>query len=394
MQNPATQANARPASSESPETRVSLPTVIICDSETAGLKIAGLPVLDRLIVAAHRAGAKRLAVVSSTPLPRLPRSSALNISFRLLCEAPDIVEPTLVLSTRLFLQPADLKILMLNHGRLVARDGTRLPAGVLCEPLITDLDKQLSYLPPVVAEAVAEPVGGASSRSTASRALWASLTSASDGLVDKHFNRPAGRFLFSKLLVHTPISPNQVSIAAMLLGLVSAWLFALGHHQAAIWGAILLQVSAIVDCVDGDLARVLFKESPLGKWLDIVGDQIVHLGVFGGIALGLYRADSQAPVLLLGASATSGVVISFLVVLRTLRQPESRRNSRLQKLIDATTNRDFSVLLILLAVLDQLDWFLWMTAIGVHVFWIAALAVQVAGQSAASRLKAHRESSA
>jgi hypothetical protein len=66
----------------------------------------------------------------------------------------------------------------------------------------------------------------------------------------------------------------------------------------------------------------------------------------------------------------------------------------LQKLIDATTNRDFSVLLILLALLARLEWFLWMTAIGVHVFWMAALAVQVAGHSAAGRLKAHRESSA
>jgi phosphatidylglycerophosphate synthase len=394
VQNAATQASAHPAFEHQAATEASLLAVIICEPETAGLKIAGLPILDRLIVAAHRAGAKALVIVSSKPLPRLPRTTALNIGLRLVSEMPDINEPTLILSTRLLVQPADLKALMQNHGRLVGRDGTALPAGVLCEPLITALDKQLSYLPAVVAQGVAEPVTNVSSAASASHALWASLTSASDGFVDKHFNRPVGRFLFSKLLVHTPVSPNQVSIAATLLGLWAAWLFALGHYHAAIWGAILLQVSAIVDCVDGDLARVLFKESPLGKWLDIVGDQIVHIGVFAAIALGLYRAGSEAPVLLLGASAIVGVVISFLVVLRALRQPESRRNTRLQKLIDATTNRDFSVLLILLALLARLEWFLWMTAIGVHVFWMAALAVQVAGHSAAGRLKAHRESSA
>jgi hypothetical protein len=62
-------------------------------------------------------------------------------------------------------------------------------------------------------------------------------------------------------------------------------------------------------------------------------------------------------------------------------QLESRRNARLQKLIDATTNRDFSVLLIILALLGKLPWFLWMTAIGVHVFWLAALGVQLMSEA-------------
>jgi phosphatidylglycerophosphate synthase len=332
-------------------------------------------------------------LVSSKPLPPLPRTKALGIVFALTAEMPDISEPTLVLSTRLLVQPQDLKVLMQSRGRLVAADGTPLPARVLSEPLITDLDRQLGYLPGIVAQGVAGPIDDAASARAVARALWASLTSATDGFVDKHFNRPVGRFFLSKPLVHTPVSPNQVSIAATVLGLWSAWLFASGNYAAAVWAAVLLQLSAIVDCVDGDLARVLFKESALGKWLDIVGDQVVHIGVFAAIAVGLYRAGSEAAVLL-GASAIIGVVLSFLVVLRALRQPESRRNTRLQKLIDATTNRDFSVLLILLAVLGRLEWFLWMTAIGVHVFWIAALAVQMVGHSAASHLKAHRESSA
>jgi len=203
--------------------------------------------------------------------------------------------------------------------------------------------------------------------------------------VDKYFNRPVGRWL-SKILVHTPVSPNQVSVAASLLGLVSAWFFAQGDPGSAVWGAILLQISAIVDCVDGDLARVMFRESRVGKWLDIIGDQVVHLSVFASIGIGLYRAGSEAPVLLLATSAAIGVVISFAVVTHGMLQPESRRNTRLQKLVDATTNRDFSVLLLLLAWLGKLPWFLWMTAIGVHVYWLLALGVQLFNQPAAATL--------
>jgi phosphatidylglycerophosphate synthase len=370
---------------------MSLPAVIICDSETATLRIAGLPVLDRLIVAAHRAGAGPITVVSREPLPPLPRTTALGIAFKPVADAPETSCATLVLSTGLLVQPVDLMALMEKRGRLVARNGTALPAGVVCGSL-TGFEEQLRQLSGIVAQGVAEPIANAASVPAVSHALWASLTSSADGLVDKYFNRPVGRLL-SKMLVHTPVSPNQVSVAATLLGLVSAWLFAGGNYLAALCGAILLQVSAIVDCVDGDLARVLFKESTLGKWLDIVGDQIVHIGVFAAIGIGLYRAGSEAPVIPLAASAVIGVVISFLVVVRGLTQPEFRRNTRLQKLIDATTNRDFSALLIALVLLGKLEWFLWATATGVHVFWMAVLAVQMTGSPAPASLKASRENS-
>ena len=361
-----------------------VPAVILCDPDSSTLCIAGLRVLDRLVVAAHRAGVGRITVVSENPLPRLKRTAALGIAVKLATSLPELSGPTLVLSTRLLVQPADLKNLIERPGRLTGRDGTPLPAGVLTEFSGRPLEEQLSLLPVVVAGGVAEPITDAISAAAAARVLWASLTSSTDGFVDKHFNRPVGRWL-SKILVYTSVSPNQVSLSATLLGLLSAWFFAQGNYRAALWGAILLQVSALVDCVDGDLARVLFKESPLGKWLDIVGDQVVHVGVFACIGIGLYRAGSEAPVLWLAASATIGVVISFAIVLRGLLRPEGQRNTRLQKLMDATTNRDFSVLLILLVLLEKLPWFLWMTAIGVHVFWMLALGVQMVNPPVAAK---------
>jgi hypothetical protein len=52
------------------------------------------------------------------------------------------------------------------------------------------------------------------------------------------------------------------------------------------------------------------------------------------------------------------------------------KSSGLKKLIDATTNRDFSLLVLLLAIAGKLDLFLWMAGIGVHLFWIIALRSQ------------------
>lgn len=356
---------------------MSLPAVIFCAAESAAQPVAGLRLLDRLLVAAHRAGATRITVVSAVPLPRLKRTPALGITFQIASQAPTANHPVLALSTGVLVQASDLKRVIEQRGRLVKPDGTPLPVGVLDSISAAALDSQLAHRPALTAVGVAERVSDPTSAACATKKLWASLTSAADGLVDKYFNRPVGRVLFSKQLIHTPVSPNQVSVVATLIGVLAAWCFALGHATAAIWGAVLLQFSAVVDCVDGDLARVLFKESPLGKWLDLVGDQIVHLGVFVAIGVGLHRAGSTAPVLWLAGAAVVGVVISFLLVLRGLRQPETHRNSRLQKLIDATTNRDFSVLLLILAGFGRLDWFLWLTAVGVQVFWVLALGLQL-----------------
>jgi phosphatidylglycerophosphate synthase len=366
---------------------MSLPAIILCDPQTAALRIAALPLLDRLLVAALRAGADSITVVAREPLPPLPRATALGVKFQLTSQMPEVNCPTLALNTRLLVQPADLKAVIARQGRLVTKDGAALPVGVIREPISENFEQQLSRLPQVAAQGVALPVTGAASAPVVSRALWASLTSSADGLVDKFFNRPVGRFL-SKALAPTPVSPNQVSVAATLLGLLSAWLFADGDARLALWGAIVLQISAIVDCVDGDLARVAFKESPLGKWLDIVGDQVVHISVFVAIGVGLYRAGCPAPVLPLAASAAVGVIISFIVIVRGLRLMAQRPDNRLQKVMDALTNRDFSVLLLALAWFGKLEWFLWLTAVGVHVFWIVVLAVQMMGRPAAANPRA------
>lgn len=371
---------------------MTLPALIICDAENPDRRIAGLTILDRLIIAAHRAGVGRINVVSAKPIQptEVRRSRELGIAFESATRFSLLTDPTLVLSNRALVQATDLKRLMQQPGRLVTRSGARLPVGLLDKSSSTSIENDLFALPSIVALAVAESVVDEASARHVERVLWASMNSSADGTVDKFFNRPVGRFL-SKLLVHTSATPNQVSVVATILGVVSAWFMAQGDYSSVLVGAVLFQISAIIDCVDGELARIVFKESAVGKWLDIVGDQVVHIAVFLGVGIGLYRSRLEGPVLALAISAAVGVLISFAVVMIGQRSGAARRNPRLQKLIDATTNRDFSVVLLALAGLNKLPWFLWMSAIGVHVFWVAALAIQFVGSRNES-LKSARES--
>lgn len=349
------------------------PAVVLVRPKTAGLKIAALTLLDRLIVALHRGGCARITLVTCEPLPPLRRSRAWGILFDVVSERPPVAGPVLVATTDQLVLATDVRELLTRGGRLESSDGRGMPIGIFRNGLAGD-EPDFGTLPSLRASAAACAVADARDLPAASQRLWASLTSSSDGFVDRWFNRPLGRPL-ARWLVRTPVTPNLISLVSIAIGVAAAWFFAQGAGSSAILGAILFQVSAIIDCVDGDVARAVFKESPWGRWLDIVGDQVVHAAVFGGIALGLYRMGNDTLVLWLGASAMAGALIAFGVVMRGLRQGE-REGSALQRLIDATTNRDFSVLVLGLAVAEELTWFLWMAAIGSHLFWIATLALQ------------------
>ena len=137
--------------------------------------------------------------------------------------------------------------------------------------------------------------------------------------------------------------------------------------------------------MDGDLARALFKQSRLGKWLDLGGDQAVHFSVFAGIGIGVARLHPGIPALALGASAALGVLVCFAFIIRALRQPAAQRGPFLNKLLDATANRDFSILLLALAIFGRMDLFLWLAGIGIHVFWIATSCCKSVALAAMSR---------
>lgn len=365
---------ARVLKTNPPGERPAVSALIFWDEQTGGLKIAALTLLDRLVVAVHRAGVRSITVVARNRVPELKRAAALGVPVQIVSEAPVWEGATLVASSSMLVQTADVRALLEQGGRLATASGTPLPLGVL-SPGNGAWEAVLDRLPTRAAQGVAARVMDAATARQAEQALWASLTSSSDGIVDKVFNRPCGRLL-SKLLIHTSISPNAVSLASIAIGLVAAWFFATGSHHAVILAAILFQLSAIMDCVDGELARVLFKESPLGKWLDLAGDQVVHVTVFAAIALGLVRSGESPFALWLGISAVIGALLSFAVVVRGMRQPVNDRSRLLQKLIDSATNRDFSVVVLVLACFNRLDWFLWLSAIGSHVFWLTALVLQ------------------
>jgi hypothetical protein len=115
---------------------------------------------------------------------------------------------------------------------------------------------------------------------------------ANDGFFSVFFLRRVSKLL-TWAAVKIGATPNQVTIASFAIGLYAAYLFAQGDTWSMIGGAILLQVSIIVDCVDGEIARYTRKFSELGAWLDAITDRVKEYAVFLGLAYGAFVHDGQ-----------------------------------------------------------------------------------------------------
>lgn len=207
--------------------------------------------------------------------------------------------------------------------------------------------------------------------------LFASLRSDLEGVVDRYFNRILSR-RFTRVFLSLGLSPNTVTMLATLVGLAAAVGFAMGTYAAGLAAAVLFQLAAVIDCSDGEIARLTFTESSFGAWLDVAMDNVVHMAIFGGIAWGSYIAASGFPYgwtpLALGAAAILGNALSFALVGRAqkIRAANGWKSlahaARSEFILQNVASRDFSVIVLLFALLGKLDWFLWLAAIGSLTF--------------------------
>ena len=99
--------------------------------------------------------------------------------------------------------------------------------------------------------------------------------------IDVWVHRPPA-YVLARLLLPTKISPNQVTVGSILLGLAAgASIFSgfAGHLPLA--GGLIFS-SAVLDCCDGQLARLRKSSSAFGRMLDGVADLVVSTVVVGG----------------------------------------------------------------------------------------------------------------
>lgn len=129
-----------------------------------------------------------------------------------------------------------------------------------------------------------------------------------ENYIDRVFYRPIG-FRIAWELRNTGITPNTITIISIVVGIVAAWSFYYSTLWATLLGIFGLVFANILDCVDGQLARLTGIKSKIGRILDGIAGDLWFITLYTALALRLY--DATGNVLFFGIAFLS--LLSHLV---------------------------------------------------------------------------------
>lgn len=206
--------------------------------------------------------------------------------------------------------------------------------------------------------------GSAAERSAA--ILCARLAKDNDGYIAK-FDRSLS-IAITRLLLPFPVTPNHVTTAGLVLGLLGAWWLAAPSASVQFYGAFVLWFCCLLDGSDGEIARLKHMSSPTGAAYDVWADHFAHLMTFVALPIGVARLHPGHDWLIPGIMLVTGfLACGFSVWYLVLRIPENQRGP-LALTVERIASRDYVYLILVLTAIGRLDWFVWAAAVGSHLF--------------------------
>ena len=196
-------------------------------------------------------------------------------------------------------------------------------------------------------------------------------------VIDRRLSRP-----ITRLVLDWPVTPSQITLASLLVGLLGAIGLATVSYTTRIAGLLALVASIVLDCVDGEVARARLEQSAAGARLDVMGDYLVHLATFTGLGVGLARqglppAGAWAVAALAGGVGVALGTMHVLFVRPALMQggdlhwtggAGSFRGTSVATVVEKVASRDYTYVLLVFALLGHLEWFLYAAAAGSWAF--------------------------
>jgi phosphatidylglycerophosphate synthase len=384
-------------------------TALIAAPDRADNAVFGRPLLERLMINCERAGIKRFVVaVPREDFPDVARAMGRfkNLNTVSMVESfgeilnggahklgIDASSPCVSFSGNLVFAKSQLKRILDAHAsnpdsmhRTVSADhdhGGEIATGPIGEILKSGGISNTVSTPPASLLPFALN-GRPEDREEAELRLAKSIREES-----AHKDAPMARWVDRKiswrisywLATHTRVTPNMVTVANTMFGLASGWMFSVPNYWMRLFAAIFFLTSITIDGVDGELARLKMIESDFGGKLDILTDNIVHAAVFVGLLVGCYRVEHSRAYLYLIPILLGGFAACAYATWRAFKIKGERAAQWLDK-VDRWSGRDFAYLLVVLALINRIEFFAWGTAFGSYVF--AAVLIWITGRTESS----------
>jgi len=350
------------------------------------MSLAGLSLLRRVVLAAERAGFRRVltahparSVIGGTGAEALATAARplLSGAERIVLVPGNIVPQPAWLRRRLQ-SPIEPERLQVDSDAVAVIETKDPEAVVAAVEQSTSAKKALAALGAMfnTRDMPADADGrfiltSGRDRSAAEGWLLRGLIKPNEGLMSRLLERRISLAL-TRRLVATRITPNAMTLVSLAIGLSSAPFFLSSSSLWQLTGALLFLAHSILDGCDGELARLKFMESKFGARLDVAGDNTVHVAVFAAMALGWSRETDAWWPLALGAVTVAATLASAVVVYRRGMRASVgvQPATRLTRLADSMVYRDFIYLIVGLAAVGKAWWFLVLAAIGAPAFLV------------------------
>jgi CDP-L-myo-inositol myo-inositolphosphotransferase len=150
-------------------------------------------------------------------------------------------------------------------------------------------------------------------RRRAEDSIFAELLRGDLGFVARYLNKPVSFRITRALLCRLPVTPNQVTLGAAVVGLCGCALIATGERWLVVAGFLLAHLQSVLDGCDGELARVRFQQSAIGEWLDTIVDDGLNLCLVASMGIGLARAHGT-PLPMVAGFITCAMLLTYNAV--------------------------------------------------------------------------------
>lgn len=124
-------------------------------------------------------------------------------------------------------------------------------------------------------------------------------------------------------LRNTPITPNQITFLSALIAAGACALFALtpGNWTMLVVAALVFEFSFVLDCADGQLARLRKIASPIGHLLDFLMDELKAMLLLACVTVRLWQETGDDRLMIIGVFALFALAAGLSLTSFT-RRPE------------------------------------------------------------------------
>lgn len=194
-------------------------------------------------------------------------------------------------------------------------------------------------------------------------------------------------------LIRTPLTANQLSVILVAVGFYSAWLFSIGHYWTGVLAGFLSLAASILDGCDGEIARLKYQESALGCWIETVGDYSYYIAIFVGMSIGAVRQTGWEGFYWVGAIAVASTLLTFALLIYLRGRITGSNPEKLSAIAGSRFQAEASLLtriiwrvqfiatraampygIMVFALLAILPWIVVLAAIGANIYWVSIVA--------------------